>query len=454
MFNNLDLDDILIQPLDERTSLNNNAPLNLNNTNDFFGYQKNIFQNNSFSADEEEDQELPEYENKNYITPWSFNNENIFTFEPEKKETLIQTYNEILTDKHFIFEKKITDLNVFLKEDEKNKYNESIEDNEDNKNNYNNEINNENVISNNNNDNKNNGGNNDDNEKIESSNSKDNFDNNENDDMYDDQEEQKIIISISDNENDPIDDRIINEKDNIDEEKRKEKILKTDYPKEFFAFTKGGSNPYVNEIIDMINNDYKKRENICIDNDKKGVVNKLIGKKRKATKKKRRDKPDDIRKRLKSRFHKILKKRLNLLLRKACSKKEFDFMPQSFVSIIAIEPNKQVMNMKIKDLLKKDFIKDYKQFKYHKPQVDNKKYKKNLETLEYLDKNIDIKEKSKFNIIGEMKYWELLEEFFYSKEFENTVCELKKFEKIEYVKEYVNKARTYVKFFLLNKRDF
>ena len=202
----------------------------------------------------------------------------------------------------------------------------------------------------------------------------------------------------------------------------------------------------------MINNDYKKHENFFKDEGGKENIQ-LIGKKRKAAKKKRREKPDDIRKKLKSRFHKLLKKRLNLLLRKAGSKKEFDFMPQSFVSIIAIEPNKEVMNMKFKDLLRKNFVQDYNKFTYHKPEVDNKKFQKNLETLDYLDKNNEIKEKSKFDVIGEMKYRELLDEFFYSKEFENTVCELQKFEKIDYIKEYVNKARTYVKFFLLNRSD-
>ena len=414
MINTLDIDDILVQRVDDELPLINNAPINLNNVNDFFVHQKNIFPDNSFS-DVEEEEVLPEYDAKN-ISPWSLNNEGNFTFEPEMKENIIPVYNEILVNKENDFMKKINDFDYFSKENENNNFNGNNKDNENN-------------------------------EKSENSNSIDEPINYESEDDYDEQGED-IIIPISDNENDNIDEIIINEqKDNKEEEKEKNINLNNDYPKEFFAFTKGGCNSYVNEIVNLINNDHKKHENVCKNIDGENANSKLIGKKRKTTKKKRRDKPDDIRKKLKSRFHKLLKKRLNYLLRKAGSKKEFDFMPQSFVSIIAKKPNQEVMNMKFKNLLKKNFIKDYSKFTYHKPDVDNKKYKKNLETLEYLENNIEIKKKAKFDIIGEMKYWELLEEFFYSREFENTVCELKKFERTEYIKEYVNKARTYVKFF-------
>ena len=73
--------------------------------------------------------------------------------------------------------------------------------------------------------------------------------------------------------------------------------------------------------------------------------------------------------------------------------------------------------------------------------------------MNYLEKNIDILEKSNFNIIGGMKYSEILEEFFYSEEFENTVISESKKKSPEYIQDYVLKARTYVQFFTSNDSD-
>ena len=128
-------------------------------------------------------------------------------------------------------------------------------------------------------------------------------------------------------------------------------------------------------------------------------------------------------------------------------------MPQIFISNTAKKQNKEVMNMKIKDLFRKNFIEDYKEYKTKNIDANNDKYLKNLNTLEYLGKNNVIQEKCKFNIIGEMKYFEILEEFFYSKEFEDTVIFESKKKPIEYVKDYVEKARTYVKYFLFSDSD-
>ena len=108
------------------------------------------------------------------------------------------------------------------------------------------------------------------------------------------------------------------------------------------------------------------------------------------------------------------------------------------------------MNMKLKDLLRKNFIEDYKSYKFNNIKANINKYLNNLNTLNYLEENLDIQEKCKFNIIGGMKYFEILEEFFYSKEFEDTVIFESKKKPIEYVKEYVEKARTYVKYFLFS----
>ena len=238
--------------------------------------------------------------------------------------------------------------------------------------------------------------------------------------------------------------------------KAKWQNLEIDYGKKFQLFSKGTNNPYVNEIINSINNEKNKSKKrskklfkIC--NYENGVSVKLIGRKRK--KQKRCEKPDDIRKKLKSRFHKIFTQKINDNLKAVNSEKKFYLMPQIFISNIAKKQNKEVMNMKLKDLLRKNFIEDYKEYKSKSLKANIEKYLKNLHTLYYLEKNIDIQEKCKFNIIGEMKYFEMLEEFFYSKEFEDTVIKESQKKPFEYVKDYVEKARTYVKFFLCSDSD-
>ena len=221
--------------------------------------------------------------------------------------------------------------------------------------------------------------------------------------------------------------------------------LEFDYTKNFNLFDKGTNNPYVNAVITSINNKQEQDKKVFnIDKIKNENSVKLVGKKR------RGEESDDIRKKLKSRFHKILTKKINDNLKAVNSEKKFYLMPQIFISNIAKKQNKEVMNMKLKDLFRKNFVEDYKEYKLKNIGANNDKYLKNLKTLEYLEKNIDIQEKSKFNIIGEMKYFEILEEFFYSKEFEDTVITESKKKSYEYIKDYVNKARTYVKFFLCN----
>ena len=239
-----------------------------------------------------------------------------------------------------------------------------------------------------------------------------------------------------------------NTNDKLEKPTTEREKLEMNYIEKFQLFNKGTNNPYVNEVINSLNDTKTKQPKklFNIDNFRNGV--KLVGRKRSNKIKKRCEKPDDIRKKLKSRFHKIFTKKLNDNLKEINSEKKFYLMPQIFICNIAKKQNKEAMNMKIKDLLRKNFVDEYKDYKLKNIESNNDKYLKNLKTLEYLEKNIDIQEKSKFNIIGEMKYFEILEEFFYSEEFEDTVITESKKKSFEYVKDYVNKARTYVKFFL------
>ena len=123
-------------------------------------------------------------------------------------------------------------------------------------------------------------------------------------------------------------------------------------------------------------------------------------------------------------------------------------MPQIFISSIARDKNHQVLDLTYREIIEKDFITDVDEKKYKNKNVDLAKYKNNLKVLEYLDKNMDICEKSGFDIISNMKYSDLLDEYFTSKEFQHAIKKLhEENEEEDYIKEYIKKAKNYVKFF-------
>lgn len=195
-------------------------------------------------------------------------------------------------------------------------------------------------------------------------------------------------------------------------------------------------------ILDAIN-PYKKKlrrkfDVIDFSSDENGKIKKV--------KYKRRYAPDDIRKKIKSKFHKSIKNIINLKLKRAGSSKLFVFFPQNFVSNITVKLNKMALNYTYEELIKTNLASEL--FKFKANSVDISKHYFNLEVLNYLDENPLINELSSFNIIRKMKYKALLKAFFISKEFENSIIELnQKGEKMEYIEKYVNVALRYVHFF-------
>ena len=172
--------------------------------------------------------------------------------------------------------------------------------------------------------------------------------------------------------------------------------------------------------------------------------------KKKKQKKKRKFKPDDIRKKIKARFHKIIKNLINTKLKKVGAQKLFDFFPQSFITNITIKLNNKVLNLTYEKLIENDYI---SKTKIQKRNTDFEKYTKNMDVLNYLKENPEICVNSEFEKIKNMKYIDILKAYFSSLEFEESIIELyNKKEKIEYIEEYVNKALTYVNFFSDNKK--
>ena len=170
--------------------------------------------------------------------------------------------------------------------------------------------------------------------------------------------------------------------------------------------------------------------------------------KKKRVKKKRKYKPDDIRKTIKVRFHKTLKNIINQNLKKVCSKEFFDFLPQCFISNVSKKTNAKYLELPLKELFSTDFLKELNKEDYRNSKVDFNKYKKNKEVLKYLEENPDISERSGFDAIKDKKYKDILKAYFASSQFEESLYQLKEEnENPEYIREYIKKAKTYISFY-------
>ena len=196
---------------------------------------------------------------------------------------------------------------------------------------------------------------------------------------------------------------------------------------------------------------YKFTPNEVDINDKEALITYIINTKKTLLKRKmypkpRKFKPDDIRKKIKSSFHKVLKSRVNQLLLSSGSKMVFDCLPQCFICNISKEMNKNVMNMEFIQLLSTDFTKGMKESK--KKSIDYKKYKNNLEVIQYLIAHPTIASQSGFNFLAKRTYANIMEEYFTSEEFNAAVKKLKGKESDIYIREYIIKAKHYVSFYL------
>lgn len=163
----------------------------------------------------------------------------------------------------------------------------------------------------------------------------------------------------------------------------------------------------------------------------------------------RKYKNDDIRKKIKIKFHKILKNIINKNLKKARSKKFFKYLPSIYTGNISKKLNSKYLDYTYKELLLTDFTQLPGDNKNKK--VDYSNYINNKDTIEYLEQNETISKKSGFELIKNLKYKDLFNTYLLSKQFEHAILELKnKNEKIDYIREYVRLSRTYLNYFCSN----
>ena len=203
----------------------------------------------------------------------------------------------------------------------------------------------------------------------------------------------------------------------------------------FNIFNSGDYDIYSNYMIDeVLNNSNKKCKKIK-------TIKKLFTqfpKKRRKKKKNiehRKDNADNIRKKIKVKFHKILKNSINEKLKNAGSKYIFKALPQSFITNITKKINRPILDLPLEEIFKKFIGKE----------KNNRK--NNLSVLEYLENHNDISEKANFNEIKNMKYEEIFNEYLLSKEFKKVISTLKKDNENEkYIKDYIIKAYSLINF--------
>ena len=221
--------------------------------------------------------------------------------------------------------------------------------------------------------------------------------------------------------------------------KKPKKIIKAKINDKCFPFTTG------NGIL---------TEDINVDKVKQYMqstpfkTNKYISVKernKKRGKKQRKYKPDEIRKKIKVRFHKKIKNILNENLKNAGANELFSFLPQFFIGNISKKFNYQYMDTTFEELLSINFSDSQKEYSIN---CDYKQFIKNKKTLEYLKNNTEISKNSGFDKIKKMKYRDLLSAYFSSLEFEQSIEQLKKEkEEAEYIQEYIYLAKRYITYF-------
>ena len=217
-------------------------------------------------------------------------------------------------------------------------------------------------------------------------------------------------------------------------------------------YTFSNEYPFYNDILDNTVQSFEKKKNIfnVIYPNKIALFTKteielpeiLIGRKRESERKRRKYNQDNIRKKIKRGFLSILIDKLNKILASIGISLYFVKLPQSFVSDVVRKTNKEILNLTLEEIFKKEEL-----YKLDKDE-DLIKYRHNLDVVndEEIQGNAEIK-----NILNK-KYYEIYEDYINSKEFK--VDEINRLKKNnseeaddEYIKKYIFLAQHLLEFF-------
>ena len=228
---------------------------------------------------------------------------------------------------------------------------------------------------------------------------------------------------------------------------KKREIFKVIYKKDFSIFNFGEYDKeprkIINETLDDIKNGKIKNFSFLEESElPKQPTKKPINIWR------RKYDSDNIIKKIKTKFHKILRIQTNKILKNVGSKKFFKNLPQVFITNLKKEEINSILNKTYKDILTNNFI------EWQKPgsKTENKNnYLYNKSVLEYLEKNKKRFKELNYNIFN-MTYSQLYNEYLKSVEFEEEIASLTKKETLRYTKKYILKAINLINFFHMNKK--
>lgn len=217
------------------------------------------------------------------------------------------------------------------------------------------------------------------------------------------------------------------------------KSIKHNYSNKFKIFIRSDESEFTRKIINQILQDQEKN----LKEKKTSSKSKKQRKKRIKIIMQRKDNSDNIRKKIKARFLKALKIRVNEKLKFVGSKNYFKYLPQKFVCDISKAKNILYLDLTFKDIFSKNFFEGRRM-----SDSDLMNYKNNISTIEYLEQNNDISEKSNYNNFKNMKLKDIYNEYLESTHFENDINNLKDDnENDKYISDYVIKAKNLIDFF-------
>ena len=150
----------------------------------------------------------------------------------------------------------------------------------------------------------------------------------------------------------------------------------------------------------------------------------------------RKEEPDDIQKKIKSRFFKTLKTYINEKLNILHINKKFEFLPKNFIENISKAQIKEMLDKTLEEIII-SFKKD-----------NSEKVKNNCELLELLKKNMNnIKIKKLYRIFS-TRIEILFKEYLKSEEFDKSITKLKNEGNYsQYIEKYISLANNFVEYF-------
>jgi hypothetical protein len=177
------------------------------------------------------------------------------------------------------------------------------------------------------------------------------------------------------------------------------------------------------DLSETINDATKTVNNIS---DTNGKLTKTNSQKKKYS---RKNKPDNLRKKIKSRMHKNIKDIINKRLKECGSVLFFDYFPHPFIINVNVIQNKAYLKLTMRTLFKMVFGNKTK---------DKEKVETNLQVLNYLDSNDVIRIKSGLEIFLNSTYEDIIREYINGKIFQKDIEKLYQEGESE---EYINKYR-------------